>query len=272
MNDKAADASPKEEQKETVGSFLAFLAKLGLAVLIFRSFFFSPFTIPSESMLPQLMNGDYLLASKWPYGYSRHSLPFSVPLIPGRIFANMPDRGDVAIFKHPVDGTDYIKRVIGLPGDRVRLEAGRIVLNGDPLPLEPLGRIAIETSPNTACTGGGRLERDADGSETCRYVAQTETLPNGRSYPVLDFGAMMMDDTATVIVPEGQLFVLGDNRDNSMDSRFPAQAGGGVGLVPMENLVGRAEIIAWSSDGGAEWLLPWTWFTAARWDRIGNTL
>ena len=138
-----------------------FLAKLGLAVLIFRSFFFSPFTIPSESMLPQLMNGDYLLASKWPYGYSRHSLPFSAPLIPGRIFADVPDRGDVAIFKHPIDGTDYIKRVIGLPGDRVRLEGGRIVLNSEPLPLEPLGRIAIETSPNTACTGGGRLERDA---------------------------------------------------------------------------------------------------------------
>src|SRR5690606_27586559 len=121
-----AETPKPEQQSETLGSFMLFLIKLALAVLIFRSFVFSPFSIPSESMLPRLMNGDYLVAAKWPYGYSDYSLPFSAPLIPGRLFADQPERGDVAIFKHPIDNTDYIKRVIGLPGDTVAMRGGQL--------------------------------------------------------------------------------------------------------------------------------------------------
>ena len=258
-------------QKKDDGSFVWFVVKLALAVLIFRTFFFSPFTIPSESMLPRLWNGDYLVASKWPYGYSRYSLPFDLPLFDGRVLASEPEPGDVIIFKHPVDGSDYIKRAIALPGDTVEMRGGQLVLNGTPVPKEAAGTFAIPLSENTVChplaTPG-----EADGEAVCRYAIFRETLPNGRSYEVLDFGYGPKDDWGPAIVPEGTVFALGDNRDNSQDSRYPATPGGGVGMVPQELLVGRAAMIAWSTDGSAQWLLPWTWFSAARFDRIGDGL
>lgn len=260
------------EEQESWGSFTAFVLKLALVVLIFRSFVFSPFSIPSESMLPRLWNGDYLLAAKWPYGISRYSLPFELPLIPGRLFASAPERGDIVIFKHPIDGSDYIKRVIGLPGDTVAMAGGQVVLNGTPLPKERMADFAIPRSTNTPCAGAARLARDADGEPQCLYARFRETLPSGKSYEVLDFGHRPVDDTRALIVPEGRLFVMGDNRDNSQDSRFPATPGGGVGLVPQDLLVGRATVIMWSSDGSAQWHKPWTWFTAARWERIGEVL
>lgn len=253
-------------------SFTLFLVKLVVAVLIFRSFIFSPFTIPSESMVPQLVNGDYLLAAKWPYGISANSLPFRLPLPEGRLFAAMPERGDVVIFKHPVDGTDYIKRVIGLPGDSIAVVQGRVVLNGEALPLVRAPDFEIALSPNTACAWGGSQIPRADGLQVCRYLRFTETLPGARTHAVVDFGPTGADNFAPVTVPKGTMFVMGDNRDNSQDSRFPAAAGFGVGMVPLDNLVGRAAIIAWSTDGSAQWVQPWTWFTAARWDRIGNRL
>ncbi|AKM07092.1 signal peptidase I [Pelagerythrobacter marensis] len=263
--------APAEEQGETLGSFTWFLIKLALAVLIFRSFIFSPFSIPSESMLPRLMNGDYLIAAKWPYGFSSHSLPFSLPLIPGRIFAGEPEPGDVVIFKHPVDGADYIKRAIALPGETVEMRNGQLSIDGELVEKDRIEDFVVPVSPNTGCAWGGVHERTSDG-EQCRYPRFLETLPSGRSYEVLDFGRTPQDDFGPLIVPDGQLFVLGDNRDNSQDSRFPPTPGGGVGLVPQENLVGRASMLVWSTDGSAEWLLPWTWFTAARWDRIGDGL
>ncbi len=274
MSDVAADppTSPEQaEKKETLGGFLWFVFKLALIVALFRSFLFSPFNIPSESMLPGLMNGDYLLAAKWPYGFSRHSLPFDAPLIPGRVLADQPERGDVVIFKHPLDGTDYIKRVIGLPGDTVAMREGRLVLNGREVPKQPIAGFVLPVSPNTACAWGAQVVRDADGAR-CIYARFRETLPGGRSYDVLDFGPTPQDDFVPVIVPEGRLFLMGDNRDNSQDSRFPAMPAGGIGLVPMENLVGRASVIMWSTDGGSEWIKPWTWFSAARWGRIGEAL
>ena len=271
MSDAGAAVPEPAEKKETLGSFLWFVFKLALIVAIFRSFLFSPFNIPSESMLPGLMNGDYLLAAKWPYGYSRHSLPFDAPLIPGRIFAKQPDRGDVVIFKHPLDGTDYIKRVIGLPGDTVAMRNGQVVLNGQALPKQRIGDFVIDVSPNTRCAWGAQEVRERERSR-CVYASFRETLPGGRSYPVLDFGPTPQDDFAPVVVPEGSLFLMGDNRDNSQDSRFPAAPAGGIGLVPQENLVGRASMIMWSTDGGAEWIKPWTWFSAARWSRIGNAI
>lgn len=266
---KAAD---NVENEETWTSFGLFMLKLLLAVLIFRSFIFSPFSIPSESMLPRLWNGDYLLAAKWPYGFSSYSLPYSVPLIPGRILASEPEPGDVVIFKHPIDQKDYIKRVIALPGDTVGVVGGQIVLNGELVPREELGDFEIPVSVNTSCAWGAEAVENAEGASVCRYRQFRETLPSGRSYDVLDFGLTDADSFEPVMVPEGRMFVMGDNRDNSEDSRFRAAAGGGVGLVPQELLVGEATIIMWSTDGSAEWIKPWTWFTAARWDRLGETL
>lgn len=254
--------------KKEEGSFVAFLIKLVFAVIIFRSFVFSPFNIPSESMMPGLVNGDQLLAAKWPYGYSKHSFP----LVPGRVFASGPERGDVVIFKHPIDGSDYIKRAIGLPGDTVEMRDGQIILNGEPVPKVRIADFVIEQSPNTQCHAFSAATVLADGTAVCSYQQFRETLPSGVSYNVLDFGAFPKDNFGPVVIPEGKFFAMGDNRDNSQDSRFPATAGGGVGIVPNDNLVARASVMMWSTDGGAEYLLPWTWFTAARWERIGNGL
>ena len=295
MTDQALETPPpatgasEPEKKETLGSFLWFVAKLVLAVLIFRSFFFSPFTIPSESMLPNLRNGDYLVAAKWPYGFSRYSLPGEPDLFEGRFFASLPERGDVAIFKHPVTGADYVKRVIGLPGDTVAVRDGVVVLNGEPLQREDAGNADIPLSANTGCRRDGGVVVDG---RICRYHRFRETLPSGKSYMTLDFGTVGSrfltdgaggialdaggrplridpDNTAPIVVPEGQLFMMGDNRDNSLDSRYPAVPDGGVGLVDADLLIGRASMVLWSTDGSAEWIKPWTWFTAARWDRIG---
>ena len=298
MTDQALETPPPEtdaseaETRETLGSFLWFVAKLVLAVLIFRSFFFSPFTIPSESMLPNLRNGDYIVAAKWPYGISRYSLPGEPDLFEGRIFAHLPERGDVAIFKHPVTGADYVKRVIGLPGDTVAVRDGVVVLNGEPLQREDTGYVDIPLSANTGCRRDGGVVVDG---RACRYHRFRETLPSGKSYTTLDFGTVGPrfltdgsggialdadgrpvridpDNTATVVVPEGQLFMMGDNRDNSLDSRYPAVPDGGVGLVDADLLIGRASMVLWSTDGSAEWIKPWTWFSAARWDRIGDDI
>jgi signal peptidase I len=275
-DDPALPAPPPAHDQEPVkqgyGSFALFLVYLMLGVLFFRSVIFSPFSIPSESMVPRLVNGDYLLAAKWPYGLSRHSLPFRTALPDGRIFASNPDRGDLVIFKHPVDGNDYIKRVIGLPGDTIAVVNGQVVLNGEPLPLVRVSDFTIALSPNTGCEWGGEEFSTSNNARACSYLQLRETLPGGRSHAVIDFGPTSADNFVPVTVPADAIFVMGDNRDNSQDSRFPAEAGFGVGMVPMDNLVGRASIIMWSTDGSAEWLRPWTWFSAARGERIGTLL
>ena len=266
-----ADEKKLAEPISETRDFLQFLAKLVIFVLILRSFIFAPFNIPSESMLPRLYVGDYLIVAKWPYGYSKHALPFSVPLIPERILASSPERRDVAVFKAPPgNDVDYIKRVIGLPGDLVQMKAGQLYLNGTAVPKKRIADLVLPVTPNTRCMMSDFEETASNGSIRCRYPRFVETLPNGKSYEVLDLITKDADDTEVFSVPEGHLFMMGDNRDNSEDSRFPAVYGGGIGLVPQENLVGRAELIIFSTDGSANWFLPWTWFTAARWSRTGE--
>jgi signal peptidase I len=267
-----AQGGKKAGKKEDDG-FLSFVLWLVLGIVVLRSFIVSPFNIPSESMLPRLLNGDYLFATKWSYGYSRYSLPFSLPLIPGRVFASEPERGDVVIFKAPPDEKlDYIKRVIGLPGDEIQVRGGQVFINGQAVAQERIDDFILPVTPNTACYGAQFQTTLENGSPACRYPQFRETLPNGVSYNVLDLGDTPQDSTPSIIVPEGMMFLMGDNRDNSMDSRFPAMPGEGIGLVPQKNLVGRAAIMMFSTDGGAQWYAPWTWFTAARWSRIGRPI
>lgn len=265
----APAAKPKSELRDTA----IFLLKLAIFVFIIRSFLISPFVIPSGSMLPRLLVGDYLFITKWNYGYSKHSLPFSLPLIPGRVFASTPERGDVAVFKAPPqDADDWIKRVIGVPGDTIQMSNGQIILNGQPVPKQRVADFVLPLTPNFNETNGCRGEfvsTDTDGTPICRVPQFRETLPNGKSYMVLDQGSFLPDDTETFTVPEGHAFMMGDNRDDSKDSRFQHLAGG-IEFVPLENIQGKAVVNFWSTDGNAEWLMPWTWFTAARWERIGD--
>jgi signal peptidase I len=259
---------------EKKGSLIRFLLILAVAAWAFRSFVVAPFSIPSGSMLPTLYVGDYLAVAKWPYGFSRYSFPFAFPPIDGRVLARLPRRGDVAVFRPPGSNVDFVKRVIGLPGDTVEVRGGMLVLNGRPLPRRTLKPFAMPVSANSPCKvvppaspfvaglGGGRTY--------CLYPAYRETLPGGPSYTVLDqVENPRADDFPAVKVPPGHVFLMGDNRDDSLDSRF-SPAEGGIGLVPLENLVGRALVTFWSTDGSASYVKPWTWFTALRTDRIGN--
>ena len=242
---------------------LRFLLLLALAAWALRSFVVAPFNIPTGSMMPTMLPGDYLFVSKWPYGYSRFSFPAQIPSFSGRVLQTLPERGDVVIFKRP-DGqaADWVKRVIGLPGDRVALRGGTLFLNGKRVVRAPRGNLALPASANIDC--------GIDAAAPCRYPAFQETLPNGRSYMTFDQDpAAPRDDFGPVTVPAGHLFLLGDNRDDSADSRF-SLAEGGIGMVPLDRLVGRAAFAFWSTDGSSDYLKPWTWFSALRTSRIGQ--
>ncbi len=264
----AETLKPRSELRDT----LSFLLKLAILVFIVRSFVFAPFSIPSGSMLPRLLVGDYLFITKWNYGYSKHSLPWSLPLIPGRIFAKDPARGDVVVFKAPPKANeDWIKRVIGVPGDTVQMRNGQLILNGQAIPKQRVADFVLPMTPNADCEPSA-IETAADGTPVCRIPRFRETLPGGKSYDVLDAGYRAdADDTEVFTVPAGHVFLMGDNRDNSADSRFPQPPEGqGIRFVPMENIQGKAVVSFWSTDGSASWVLPWTWFSAARFERIGE--
>jgi len=263
---------PKERGRESAWSLARFLLTLALLAWAVRSFVAAPFSIPSGSMLPTLYIGDYLVVAKWPYGYSRYSFPLQRPSFSGRIFQALPKRGDVVVFRHPSEDADLIKRVIGVPGDRIELREGQLILNDRPVPRQALAPYKLPISPNTPCkvipAAAATVVR-AERHAYCVFPAYEETLPGGPSFTVLDQAATEADDFGPVTVPAGRLFLMGDNRDDSLDSRFPAEVGG-IGMVPVENVIGRAMITFWSTNGSASWWKPWTWFSALRPRRIGN--
>ncbi|MBA3668137.1 MAG: signal peptidase I [Sphingomonas sp.] len=266
-------APASEKVKETPGGFLKSLLYLAVAAWILRSLIVAPFSIPSGSMLPTMMIGDYLFVSKWPYGYSSASFPFHVPAFNGRILGSTPNRGDVVVFVGP-EGADVVKRVIGLPGDLIAVDAGHVILNGKPVPRGRIEDFAMSVSPNSPCRvvppAVAQIRSRLDGAQSCLFPAYRETLPGGRPYVVLDqVDNSFADNFGPVVVPQGRLFLMGDNRDDSLDSRYPVEAGG-MGFVPIDHVVGRAELAFWSTDGSASWVNPVSWFTALRTPRLGT--
>jgi signal peptidase I len=252
-NNRAANDPPMANKSaHGVWELLKTIFYAVLIAFAVRTVLFEPFSIPSGSMTPTLLVGDYLFVSKFSYGYSRYSLPLGLPLFPGRIFASQPERGDVVVFKLPADNaTDYIKRVIGLPGDRVQLRAGLLYINDEAVKREPAGQLVMRNGPSVV-------------NAYQRYI---EVLPNGRRHAIIELGdAGPFDNTGVYTVPEGHYFLMGDNRDSSRDSRFLGE----VGYVPFENLIGRAEIIFFSVNGDA--LKFWLWYRTVRFERLFQSI
>ena len=226
---------------------------------VFRTLLFQPFWIPSESMKDTLLIGDFIFVNKMAYGYSKYSCPFAACPISGRLLGSEPERGDVVVFRHPVNGSDMIKRLIGLPGDKVQVRDGLLYINGAVAPQEPDGTFEEIKEPQGPMGNMPRCANDPVGQGgTCVRPRFRETLPGGHVHDVLnimDNGPA--DNTDVFTVPEGNYFFMGDNRDNSQDSRF-SQAVGGVGFVPAEYLIGRADRVIFSS-AGRSMLFFWTW-------------
>ena len=242
-----------EEKKETFADTVKTVVYAVLIAMLIRSLLFEPFRIPSGSMYPTLEVGDYLFVSKYTYGYSKHSFPASLAPIKGRIWASEPKRGDIVVFKFPVDNkTDFIKRVVGLPGDTIEVRRGVLYINDEPVIREKIGEY--------------KLNEFVVRPEV--YTEYEETLPNGVKHRILEISdhEKQVDNTTKVTVPEGHYFVMGDNRDRSDDSRVS------VGFVPFENLVGKARFLFFSHNDKGAWYKPWTWPKVIRWSKIFNKL
>lgn len=237
------------EKEESLAETIKTIVYAILIAVVIRTFLYEPFKIPSGSMYPSLYVGDFLFVSKYTYGYSKHSFPFSMPLFDGRIWSDEPQRGDVVVFKFPQDNkTDYIKRVIGLPGDKIKLENGRLYINGVLVEREPIDDFVL---------------RDKYGNVE-RFRQYIETLPNGVKHNIIEVSdSEIYDDVPELTVPEGNYFMMGDNRDRSDDSRV------NVGFVPFENLVGKARVLFFSYDSnGGPWYKLWNLPRQIRWSRM----
>ena len=246
--------------KDGIGEMIRTLFWALLIAGVFRTLFFQPFYIPSGSMKDTLLVGDFLFVNKMAYGYSKYSCPFSLCPIPGRILGSEPVRGDVVVFRHPGTGQDFIKRLIGMPGDTVQVRDGVVYINDAIVPQEPAGIFSEVKENQGPQRREPRCANDPVGTGgVCEKPRATETLPNGVKHDVLNIvdAAGMPDNTPVYSVPEGHYFFMGDNRDDSLDSRFPLTAGG-VGMLPAEYLIGRADRIIFSSAGRSLFMF-WTW-------------
>lgn len=251
------------------------LALMLLAVFAFHSFIAKPFYIPSESMLPNLLVGDRLVVSKYPYGWNWSSISFHLaPRGDWRVAGSTPEYGDIVIPVHPERDEDYIKRVVGRPGDRIAVRNGQIILNGEPVPQEAEPPLDLPIDANSDCMGfydPSFLATDEAGNRVCRVPVYRETLPNGANYLIIDHVNGGLDNFAEMTIPEGHVFVMGDNRDHSSDSRELNSSRGLLGPVPLENIGGRAEFITFSLDGTTTFN-PISWFTSLREGRAWTTL
>jgi len=250
----AATAKKQDGVVETIKTVVYALLIAG----VFRTLFFQPFWIPSSSMKDTLLIGDFLFVNKMAYGYAAVSCPFSACPISERIFGSEPDRGDVVVFRHPVNGEDFIKRLMGLPGDRVQVKEGLVYINGIVAPQVPAGTFTEVFEKQGPLGGLPQCSQGGVGmGGDCNKERFSETLPNGVTHDILNIRMTGLDNTPIYTVPKGHYFFMGDNRDNSTDSRV-AQSAFGVGFVPYKNLIGRADRIMFSS-AGRSMLFFWTW-------------
>ncbi|MGN6597142.1 signal peptidase I [Sphingopyxis terrae] len=272
---KAAKTKAADE-----GSMLKLLRDIVVILILvlgIHSCVAKPFYIPSDSMMPILRNGDRLIVSKYPYGWSYASVSFHLaPKKPGRWFGKLPERGDIVVLEHPVTRVDYIKRVIGLPGDTIELRGGALIINGKPIKREvqPMLTVPVDANmPGSDSSLGRFVTRDAAGKAVLELPIVRETLPGGATFDTIDMGqGYLTDDYGPITVPADHLFLMGDNRDGSADSRVPVDRKGLGGPVPFDAIAGRAEIISFSTDGTAEWYNPLSWFEALRPGRAGTNL
>jgi signal peptidase I len=277
---KAVTQDASVEKKTDWKAEFRSLSLIILGIMMFKSTVYSNHDIPSESMLPGLFVGDYLGVSRFAYGFSRYSVPL-VPLpdsLKGRIFFTQPKRGDVVVFRYPGDDSlIYIKRLIGLPGDTIEMREGQLFLNGAAVPKVQTGTLNKAIEPNYTCDASGSMvpyrTASATGTTNCNVPLYKETLPGGKSYLVFDVIPGSPGDTiGPFVVPPKNYFMMGDNRDNSSDSRFPVVPGfigqSGVGMLQEDNIVGRAEFIYLSTNGNAKLWEPWKWHKGIRWSRL----
>jgi signal peptidase I len=269
------DEEQKETRRQAIWREVKGLFWVLVAVLLFHSFVAKPFYIPSESMMPNLLTGDRLVVSKYPYGWSWVSPSFHIlPHWQGRLLGDLPERGDIVIVTPPGKSEDYIKRVIGLPGDTIEMRGGRLVLNGEPVKAELRPPAMIPVDANSPCGMNQFWDRmvETEAGRFCRLPIVRETLPNGVAYDTIDDGRSPGDDVGPIKIPADHVFLMGDNRDHSADSRYGLAEQGLGGPVPWENIGGRAEFITFSLDGTTQFANPISWFPAFRSGRAGKSL